>query len=308
MSPAPSAKIRIGPAGLHYFNRSSGLNVLFDEVDFPKISWHAAPRQISIALTNACDLRCSYCYAPKNHAILDSRRVCAWLSEFDEHGALGIGFGGGEPTLHPRFAELCEFAAQRTTLAVTFTTHGHHLSPKLLSRIEGRVNFIRLSMDGIGSTYERLRGRSFRDFTTKVREASSVAPIGLNFVVNADTLEDLDSAIDFAQAEGVREFLLLTEQRTDRRSGIAAEELQLLQNWVRNYRGKMPLAVSARDADRFVTCDPCNADSELRAYAHINAVGQLQRSSFEKSGVQILESGVMVALRTLQESQPCNTI
>ena len=100
-------KIRRCGAGLHLFDRVSGLNVLLDEVDVPAAQQSLAPRYLSIALTNACELRCAYCYAPKHAAALDADRVVAWAVEFDRAGCLGIGFGGGEPTTHPRFAQLC---------------------------------------------------------------------------------------------------------------------------------------------------------------------------------------------------------
>jgi hypothetical protein len=55
-SPRPPLKVRTGPDGVHLFDRNSGLNVLFDEALVPKHRWSRAPRQVSIALTNACDL------------------------------------------------------------------------------------------------------------------------------------------------------------------------------------------------------------------------------------------------------------
>ena len=91
----PHLKMRTGPAGVHFFNRATGRNVLFEEVHVDRTGWAAAPRQVSIALTNACDLRCDYCFAPKNAATLDFARVRGWLDELDANGCLGIGFGGG---------------------------------------------------------------------------------------------------------------------------------------------------------------------------------------------------------------------
>ena len=58
-------KVRSGPAGIQLFNRVTGLNILLDEIEIPPESWASAPRHVSIALTNACDLACPYCYAPK---------------------------------------------------------------------------------------------------------------------------------------------------------------------------------------------------------------------------------------------------
>src|SRR5271154_6506955 len=89
------ARIRPGPDGLHFFWRETGLNILLDEVRVPARLWSNAPRHISVALTNACDLSCDFCYAPKLSASLDVERVFAWLLELDANGCLGVGFGGG---------------------------------------------------------------------------------------------------------------------------------------------------------------------------------------------------------------------
>src|SRR5687768_8287009 len=153
--------IRLSSAGIHFFDRSSGVNILVDEVSIPSNRWSPAPRFVSIALTNVCDLRCSFCYAPKNRASLSASTVMSWIDELQQGGCLGIGFGGGEPTIHPHLHHLCKYAARRSQMAVTFTTHGHRVTPLLARELRGFVNFVRVSMDGIDDTYERIRGRSF---------------------------------------------------------------------------------------------------------------------------------------------------
>jgi hypothetical protein len=138
-------KIRAKPPGLHLFSRTTGLNVLIDEVMVPCHLWAKAPAQVSIALTNACDPACCHCYAPKKHAVLDFADVTTWLDELDANDCIGVGFGGGEPTLYPRLIELCSYAAEKTRLAVTMTTHGHHLRDSLIAALSGKVHFIRVS-------------------------------------------------------------------------------------------------------------------------------------------------------------------
>ncbi len=54
-------KARAGPDGVHIFNRMTGANILIDEISVPIAGWSSAPRQISVALTNACDLKCLLC-------------------------------------------------------------------------------------------------------------------------------------------------------------------------------------------------------------------------------------------------------
>jgi MoaA/NifB/PqqE/SkfB family radical SAM enzyme len=279
------------------------LNVLFDEVKVPSSSWAAAPRQVAVALTNACDLACPHCYAPKSPAALDLQRLTGWLEELDEHGCLGVGFGGGEPTLYRHFPEICRYAAQSTGLAVTFTTHAHHLTDALVASLTGNVHFVRVSMDGVGLTYEALRGRPFEALRCRLDTISTLAPFGINFVVNARTLPDLDAATGLAADVGAAEFLLLPEQPVQGKGGIDDHTMRALQHWVNLYEGRVPLAVSEAGADGLPTCDPLASETGLRAYAHIDASGVAKRSSYESNGVVIGDKGVIEALSVLRSHQ-----
>jgi MoaA/NifB/PqqE/SkfB family radical SAM enzyme len=181
-----------------------------------------------------------------------------------------VGFGGGEPTLYRRFAELCAHTFRNTGLAVTFTTHGHHLDDTLLAQLKGNVHFIRISMDGIGPTYERLGGRSYEVLARRLTAIKKTAPFGINYVVNSCTLPDIDSAAVFAEQSGASEFLLLPEQAVNGREGISDRTAQALKEWVQGYSGGMRLAVSEKGADGMPTCDPFENETGLLAYAHID--------------------------------------
>lgn len=293
-------KIRMGPSGVHLFDRMTGLNLLVDEIIPPQTAWATTPRQVSIALTNACDLTCAHCFAPKAPATLNFDHVTAWLDELDSNGTIGVGFGGGEPTLYPRFADLCTYATRNTSLAVTFTTHGHHLDDSMLMALKSNVHFVRVSMDGVRETYSRIRGRAFEALLRRLEEIRTVVPFGINYVVNSDTLPDIDAAMEFAQAFGASEFLLLPEQSINEQGGISDVVAESLQDWVNNYTGSMRLAISERGAEGMPICNPFIHESGLRAYAHIDACGILKATSYDREGFAIGSEGIMPAIAKLQ--------
>lgn len=294
-------KVRAGPCGIHIFNRRTGANILVDEAQVPVAMWAAAPRQVSVALTNTCDLRCQYCYAPKYQANLDSVRLMEWLKELDGNGCLGVGFGGGEPTLHRDLPLLCRYVTESTGLAVTFTTHAHKLDDRIAADLSGYVHFIRVSMDGVGVTYERLRGRPFSSLLCRFDTVRELAPFGINFVVNALTLADLDAAIALAAEVGASEFLLLPEQPVHGRGGIDSRTIRELHRWVTSYRGTIPLSISEEWAGGLPErCSHLAEETGLRAYAHIDASGVIKRSSYDESGVLVGSGGVMHALKMLE--------
>lgn len=292
-------KQRLSAAGVHLFDRSTGLNVLLDEISVPIALHTRAPRQVSIALTNRCDLACAHCYAPKSRDELRFDTVTRWLAELDAAGTLGVGFGGGEPTLHSEFVKLCEYAALETRLSVSFTTHGRHVDEELAERLRGSVHFIRVSMDGVGATYESIRRRSFAELLERLRNVRSVSRFGVNVVVNDHTLPELDEVASVSADAGACELLLLPQVPVRSVLAASVDTLQGLRRWVDGYKGPLKLCINESSAEGFPTCDPLMQERGLRAYAHIDAMGVLKPSSYSDAGVQLNDGGVLRALDQL---------
>ncbi|MGO9297644.1 MAG: radical SAM protein [Streptosporangiaceae bacterium] len=298
-----TVKVRTGPDGVHLFDRRSGLNVLFDEALVPENRWSRAPRQVSIALTNACDLACEYCYAPKHPAVLDSDRLLSWARELDAEGCLGIGFGGGEPTLYRRLPRLCRSITETTSLAVTLTTHGHRWTPELVEQLGGFVHFVRVSVDGVGGTYEKLRDRSFADLLQRLELISGAFSFGINCVVNQRTLSELDAVAALAADFGAAELLLLLEQPTPSTPGANADVATGLRDWIRGHQGSVRLATGEQDANGLPTARPLPGEVGLRSYAHIDASGSLRATSYSSNRVPIDDRGLLAAVERLQQEE-----
>jgi MoaA/NifB/PqqE/SkfB family radical SAM enzyme len=296
-------KIRLSKHGIHYFDRKYGLNILMDEIAISKDKWHLAPRHVSIALTNACDLACNFCYAPKSRAALDIELIKKWSKELDENGTMGIGFGGGEPTLYKQLPELCDFVTSNTNLAVSFTTHGHHLSYELLQRLKGNVHFVRISVDGLGQTYERLRNRSFSRLTQHIKNVEGIAPFGINYVVNDHTISDISQAVDFAIDMGAAEILFLPERMVNEGTGITQLTLIQMKEQINRDLDRIAIKISYNDLKDIPICDPFVEDEPLDSYVHIDAHGILKQSSFDREGVPICATGILAALVELKFSK-----
>ncbi|WP_413115766.1 radical SAM protein [Streptomyces sp. CY1] len=290
-------------SGVHLFDRVSGVNVLLDEVPVPAEQFSRAPRYLSVALTNACELHCVYCYAPKHAATLDRERVLAWAVELDAAGCLGVGFGGGEPTAYRRFAQLCWEITQSTSMAVTFTTHGHRLTPELVDSLRGAVHFVRLSVDGIGDTYERLRGRPFASVVQAARLLGSLAPFGINAVINADTVGELDDLAEFANDIGASELLLLPEQPTAATPGISDADTQHLVGWAATARTGVRLAISRTGLEAALpTAETIPGERPLDAHMHLDATGVLRPHAYAATGMSVGGS-IMEAVQALREAR-----
>ncbi len=293
-------KVRNGPSGIHVFNRVTGLNILFDEFQLPPALWSKAPCQVSIALTNMCDFECAHCFVPKGEEMLDFNLLIKWLEELDVNGCLGVGFGGGEPMLYPHLIKLCQYAARKTKLSVTLTTHAHRLNTELIKGLSGFIHFIRVSMDGVGSTYESIRKRSFDAFQHRIKMALDIAPVGINYLVNSQTISDLNKAIAFAEDLSISELLLLPQQPASGNGGINNKTAQILRYWVNNYHGKLLLTVSEIGSEGLPTCNPVANENGLCSYSHIDANGILKRTSFDSKGIAIGNGSIISAIEKLR--------
>lgn len=295
-------RMRWSSDGIHLFDRNSGLNVLIDEVEVPEEQRSRAPRFASIALTNHCDLHCPFCYAPKISASLAFDDVVNWAYELDRHQCLGIGFGGGEPTLYPRFAELCDRVTRNTSLSVSFTTHGHRITNRLRDALADAVHFIRVSMDGVHDTYRTIRGRTFSSLLQQLQVIRDICPFGINFVVNASTVDDLSEAAQIASDYGATELLLLPEHPA---TASDSRVLQAMKRWIGDNAG-VPIRCAISDTEIWEgiqLANPFRTEGGTRAFVHINAKGEVTRSSFEQSQVIKIssETDLLAAIKKLEK-------
>ncbi|GAB4180574.1 MAG: hypothetical protein Kow00108_17060 [Calditrichia bacterium] len=300
---ASDLKVRYGPDGVLFFDRNTGIHILMDEIKVPKERWSRAPRHVSIALTNACNLNCYHCFAPKHPASLQMEQLILWLHEMDQNGCLGVGFGGGEPTLYKKLPELCRYIIQHTGLAISMTTNAFGMTRQLAEDLKGNVHFIRVSMDGMGAVYEDIRHRSFTEFLKQLELIREIAPFGINYLVNRRTISQLNKVIPFAKETGASEILLLPEIPVNNSPGIDAGTLNGLRRWVYEYDDTVPLTISADYREGMPVFDPMPNETGLMAYAHIDANGILKRSSFDTSGIAIQREGFLKALESLQKTK-----
>ena len=125
--------------------------------DFP-----AYPLEIFLEVSNVCNMKCAMCSVfselnPKRLLVLKSSDRgfmpddhLAALDSLLSHALLVHCFGYGEPTIHPRFAELLDFLLDKEVL-VDFFTNGMNLTPELCRFLVDRSVF-RITVSFSGAT------------------------------------------------------------------------------------------------------------------------------------------------------------
>ena len=166
-----------------------------------------------VHITNACCDRCSGCEYAGVHAkacSMDRDRLLSLIGEIAALGCRSIVFsGGGEPSLHPDFAEALS-CARANGLLVGALTNAAGLDAETVRHLVENASFVRVSMDASSAeTFSRVRGVPAREFARRTavirmlveqRESSgSRVTIGLKFLVRPDNLEEIPGFLSLAR-------------------------------------------------------------------------------------------------------------
>ena len=166
------------------------------------------PRQLTIAVTADCNLRCKGCRYGRDFMSgerLSLETVRAVLIDASEAGLDRVRFYGGEPLLHP---DLPAMVRQTVELGMRpyVTTNGTHLGLKIGVLFDAGLRLATVGFYGTGGRYDGYTGRQghfdrLERSLAQVRSAyGSSFEMQLNFVLIRETcnLTDLELAWAFA--------------------------------------------------------------------------------------------------------------
>ena len=159
-------------------------NVLSQIVDRTK--WYLAPKffhvvhfptHVDIEVSVSCQMRCPMCLRktmPKNlkSGAMDFELYKKIIDECSQRGVFSVKLSWrGEPLLNPNIARMVKYAKDKGIKDVAFLTNGERLNPDLTNQlIEAGLDWISISIDGLGETYERIRyPETFEGITDKVK-------------------------------------------------------------------------------------------------------------------------------------------
>jgi MoaA/NifB/PqqE/SkfB family radical SAM enzyme len=217
------------------FERSSGLNMLLEGDETAHLQ-RLAPRTLLIAVTNACNMTCPFCYRD-----LESRSgwrydtLLDFCREADVWGVLEVAFGGGEPMLFPQWQEFITELHDTTQLCINFTTNGTLLTAEFLHAIKGRYGQIRLSI------YED----NYWAETVKLLADQQVR-FGVNWLITPAELPTLEAKFGSLLQRGVRDFLLLSYKGTERDMHLNREQYQRLAHFLNRTHAALGSSVALK--------------------------------------------------------------
>ena len=152
-----------------------------------------------LELTDSCNLKCPMCYAAsgpgrKHLTFQQCTAAIDRLVEVEGRPEI-LQLSGGEPTIHPQFAEVLQYACDQPIDLVMVNTNGIRIASdsklvEVLAEKKERCQ-IYLQMDGLNDrTNEYLRGESLLD--RKMKAIEVLGDAGLNVTLVATMQPDLN--------------------------------------------------------------------------------------------------------------------
>ncbi|HRQ37839.1 MAG TPA: radical SAM protein [Chloroflexota bacterium] len=135
-----------------------------------------APEQITIIVTDICNLRCKMCqyaysdspgYQLNQAGHMSLQLFAKIIDELD--GFPILSFTGGEPLLHPHIGKFISQAKNRG-LVTTLTTNGWMLSKRVEELCQAGLDVLVVSVDGPQEVHDTIRsGKSFSRLTSGIQ-------------------------------------------------------------------------------------------------------------------------------------------
>lgn len=171
------------------------------------------PHRLSVELANICNLHCSYCFRsadnlysqhaeffplPLLRRVIAEARTAAQITR--------VNFTGGEPALHPQFAQVLETVAA-ADLQASFVTNGWHFEriwPALVAN-RAAISHVAFSLDGIDrETHDHWRGAGSFERLVRAFSRCYIArlPFAIKIVVRRDLVDQLEQIAIFAARMG----------------------------------------------------------------------------------------------------------
>ena len=183
------------------------------------------PTSIVLLVTERCNARCIHCDIWKNRGKEDRPSQDQWQTLLKDLrvwlGPVQVVFSGGEALLNRSTIELVQYASS-IKLFAELLTHGFwEDQTKIEMLAAARPGRVTISLDGVGSVHDTVRGREgFFNRTEKTiqtllrmrKTLASPLSIRLKTVIMKQNLADVCNVAHFAQRHGVEVFYQPIEQ------------------------------------------------------------------------------------------------
>jgi radical SAM protein with 4Fe4S-binding SPASM domain len=172
------------------------------------------PAHISLVVSTKCNLRCTYCYgdySPQKNDFIPLEKVEYLFKTLSEKGLIGAELTGGEPLMHPDFAEILKLAL-KNILFVVVLSNGVLFTDEIFDiLLKNRHKCcIQISIDG-SNEITNSKGRQVNNtWDQTLNTIIKLVDMGINlkvaYILTPDNVSDLSKAAELMESIGVKNF------------------------------------------------------------------------------------------------------
>lgn len=161
-------------------------------------------------ITRRCNLKCIYCYSnstdKKDSGELTTREAKEFIGDLAEFKVPVIIFSGGEPLLRPDLFALIK-TAKSEGIRVVISTNGTLITEEMSREMRDiGVDYIGISVDGIGKINDRLRGAkgAFKKTLAGIHNCRNAGlKVGLRFTITRLNFKEIPSVFNLIEKEEI---------------------------------------------------------------------------------------------------------
>ena len=127
------------------------------------------PLNVSISLTNKCQLSCVYCRIPqRKQKEMTTKEIIQIINDLSKNETQRISLNGGEPLLH-KDLDIIINKCKEKNIFTSLTTNGLLVSQKIKSL--KKLDLLIISLDGNKNIQDSIRGKSFDKIIKGIKKA-----------------------------------------------------------------------------------------------------------------------------------------
>jgi len=168
---------------------------------------YSAPLKLFLDLSNFCNLSCGHCLSSsssKKSDTLDFETIEDIADQCGEIGVFYVKLGGGEPLLYPEILTLIDMLNAHS-LDVSLTTNGTRVDYEMALALMERNVKVSVSVDGIKTTHDSIRGRGSYVKAEKAIQALKAmdADVSIRTTLFPTNMQDIPSVVKLAETYNV---------------------------------------------------------------------------------------------------------
>ncbi|MEK7528704.1 MAG: radical SAM protein [Patescibacteria group bacterium] len=165
--------------------------------------------RVKLAVGEGCNLNCAHCYLGKQDPrFIDIGLATRIMDEAKEIGVSTMDFTGGEPLIHPSFADIVEYAGKKGFNQLNVSTNAIRLSVEsILDAVEKNRVHCNISLDGTTEkTTDSVRGPGSFQKIMKILEELKKRGVSysLRFSINKRNKDELVAMVELGRNLGVK--------------------------------------------------------------------------------------------------------